>query len=413
MKILVSALESSSNLHLKEVLLHLAQETDHSNTHKTLEIIGIFDKQITQDFINKKTCSEYTQQNRVSTINIIANPSFDPKDFSVMGFSDVVRKLPFILYAQKTLIKLAQDADKILLMDSSSFHIPLARKIKQAAKHAGTKSPPIFYYILPQLWAWKAWRAKELERYCDKLLGILPFELTYYSEQARKSGQICYVGHPLLDEIEEDLLEHRARKLSSQQDNKPCLVFMPGSRKGEIERIFPIFYEVARALPNTHKILVVPTIFARENLESIYETSLATKGALRDFEVCFNTKKALKMADFGFICSGTATLEAALLGVPFVLGYKSAMFDYYIAKMFVKIRYIGLANIFYNALNNEPEGRGDSNMHIELLQQNLTKDKLLAAYHNANAQSFLDNAYKLRAYLKNGSALNVANIVRL
>lgn len=147
------------------------------------------------------------------------------------------------------------------------------------------------------------------------------------------------------------------------------------------------------------------------HLQAIYESDPSTKGALQDFTLCFETRSALMQADFAFICSGTATLEAALLGTPFVLGYKAAWLDYYIARCFVHLRYIGLANIFYNALCGEKPGCGSSTIHQELIQGSMSAENLLQAYRQAQAQDFIDNAYKLRAYLKHGSARNVARIL--
>lgn len=353
MKLLVSALEPSSNLHLKSLVKYLG---------KDIEFIGIFDE----------------------SLSVFGTPLYSPKDFSVMGFVDVAKKLSFFWQAHKQMCDLAHSADKILLMDSSSFHIPLAKKIKSLHMHA-----PVYYYILPQVWAWKKWRAKSIWQHCDALLAILPFEVDLYPSKAR------YVGHPLLDEIPESRVNTKGSGV----------VFMPGSRKGEIRRIFPEFQKVAKSLGRIQKTLVVPPYFQTQNLESIY-------GDISDFEVCFDSKEALWNAEFAFICSGTATLESALIGTPFVLGYRAATLDYYIARSFVRLRYIGLANIFFNALNKEPPGNGASAMHIELIQENLTAKNLLEAYQSFDREKFYTHALQLRSYLKYGSAVNVANILR-
>lgn len=357
MRILVSALEPSSNLHLGEVLKHLNDD---------IEIIGVFDGNL---ILNEK---------------LKKNALYTPRDFSVMGFVDVGKKLPFLLKAQKELAKLAESADKVLLMDSSSFHIPLAKKIK--SKYPST---PIYYYILPQVWAWKKWRAKSIEANCDKLLAILPFEVGYYKSKAQ------YVGHPLLDGIGESRSNFKGQGV----------VFMPGSRAGEIRQIFPVFKQVAKSLQGIKKTLVVPQFFQSQNLESIY-------GNLDDFEVSFDAKVALWNAEFAFICSGTATLEAALIGTPFVLGYKTARLDYCIARALVKLRYIGLANIFFNALCGEVPGLGENKLHIELIQDSMNVKNLLEAYEKFDRKKFYQDSLKLRAYLQYGSALNVANILK-
>ena len=492
MKLLLSALEPSSNIHAQKVIKEIIRkvikesinplpkgENTQDNQQKTsqnslpinlpkiqitkIEITGIFDKnleqqilqELSQEFKQKQTAQNLESTQIASPKDTIANdfindfisnhlaftPLFFSQDFSIMGFVDVAKKLPFILKAQKTMLHAAKEADKIIFLDSSSFHLPLAKKIKSS----GIKAP-IYYYILPQVWAWKPWRTKKLEAFFDKLLAILPFELSYYSLEARQGKKIEFVGHPLLDELDFAIL--KSRQAQSAQDKNPQnqnpqnstknitkhIVFMPGSRRGEIARIFPTFIEVARLLEQKNictKTLVIPTFFAsksQKELESIY-------GDLSGFELSFDTQKSLKEADFAFICSGTATLEAALLGTPFVLCYKAATLDYLIARAFVGLRYIGLANIFYNALCGESAGRGESKMHEELIQGDMSVDNLLSAYNSelerAKNGHFIKCAKELWEYLsvqnakdknhKNkdkiphkkyyGSAQNVANML--
>ena len=492
MKLLLSALEPSSNIHAQKVIKEIIRkvikesinplpkgENTQDNQQKTsqnslpinlpkiqitkIQIAGVFDKnleqqilqELSQEFKQKQTAQNLESTQIASPKDTIANdfindfisnhlaftPLFFSQDFSIMGFVDVAKKLPFILKAQKTMLHAAKEADKIIFLDSSSFHLPLAKKIKSS----GIKAP-IYYYILPQVWAWKPWRTKKLEAFFDKLLAILPFELSYYSLEARQGKKIEFVGHPLLDELDFAILE--SRQAQSAQDKNPQnqkpqnstknitkhIVFMPGSRRGEIARIFPTFIEVARILEQKNictKTLVIPTFFAsksQKELESIY-------GDLSGFELSFDTQKSLKEADFAFICSGTATLEAALLGTPFVLCYKAATLDYLIARAFVGLRYIGLANIFYNALCGESAGRGESKMHEELIQGDMSVDNLLSVYNGelerAKNGHFIKCAKELWEYLsvqnakdknyKNkdkiphkkyyGSAQNVANML--
>lgn len=478
MKLLLSALEPSSNIHaqkvIKEIINKIIKESTKSKPKDLpkIQIIGIFDKnleqqilqELSQDFKQEQAIQNLESSQSANSKDTIANdfisnhlsftPLFFSQDFSIMGFVDVAKKLPFILKAQKAMLHAAKEVDKILFLDSSSFHIPLAAKIKSS----GIKAP-IYYYILPQVWAWKPWRSKKLEALFDKLLAILPFELSYYSLEARQGQKIEFVGHPLLDELDFAILESRQsmqtqppQDKNSQtqnfQDKSPQnqnlqnstknitkhIVFMPGSRRGEIARIFPTFREVARLLGQKNictKTLVVPTFFASKSpkeLESIY-------GDLSGFELSFDTQKSLKEADFAFICSGTATLEAALLGTPFVLCYKAATLDYLIARAFVGLRYIGLANIFYNALCGESAGRGESKMHEELIQGDMSVDNLLNVYNSelerAKSGHFIKCAKELWEYLsaqntedknhKNkdkiphkkyyGSAQNVANML--
>ncbi len=340
MRLLVSALEPSSNLHLKEILKYT----------KDIELIGIFDKSL-------------------------GSPLYDINSMAIMGIVDVIQRLRFFFKIADKMVKLASSADKILLMDSSGFNIPLAKKLKK--KYPDKE---IIYYILPQVWASRPKRAKKLELYCDRLLGILPFEISYYKSKAE------YVGHPLLDEIR-----------VKNQANKNIIAFMAGSRKSEIEKLLPIFKEVRKKLSDKRAILIIPSTFSNEKIKSLY-------GDINEFEISQNTQTTLSKAEFAFICSGTATLESALIGTPFVLVYIAKKIDYAIGTKILKISQIGLANIILSHHNN-------STLHRELLQDEVTIDNLLDEYYSIDRKRFTIKAKELRKYLKYGSSKRVANII--
>ncbi len=347
--ILVSALEASSNVHLEEL---------RRNLPKDYRFIGVFEGN---------------------------GALYSPREFSIMGFKDVIGRLGFLLKVHKEMVQLAKQADMVLLMDASSFNIPLAKKIKKQDSHK-----KIMYYILPQVWAWKKWRAKTLEKYCDFLGAILPFEAGYYQQKAQ------YVGHPLLDEI----------KYYKKDIKGETLVFMPGSRKSEIAKMFPLFVEVARILEQNERfkrrVLVVPSFFRGLDLKALYGEDI------KWFEISYDAHKSLFEAEFAFICSGTATLEAALIGTPFVLAYRAKTMDFLIARMFVNLHYIGLANIFYNALNDETPGLGESQLHPELIQHFLSVESLLKAYETMDRERYFKESLRLREYLASGSSRKVA-----
>jgi len=344
MKLLVCALESSSNLHLKELLKYLP---------KDIELFGIFDKSL-------------------------GTPNYDTSDLAVMGFVDAIKRLPFFLKLNNEMVTLSSKADKILLMDSSGFNLPLAQKIKK--KYPNKE---IIYYILPQAWAWKKKRIPKIEKSCDKLLSIIPFEQDFYT----KKEKITYVGHPLIDEI---------HKFKDAISNNKKVAFMPGSRSGEIKKLMPIFSQVASKL-DEEAILIIPPHFNDEYISNTY-------GDVSQFTISRNTHKTLQEVDFAFICSGTATLEAALIGTPFVLNYIAKPFDYFIAKNLLKIKYIGLANIFFDKMGLKP-------LHKEFIQEDVTVDKLLDEYNNINKELFLENSKLLRDYLKHGSSRNAAKAI--
>ncbi len=342
MKLLVSALEPSSNLHLKELLKHT----------EDVELMGIFDKTIKEDI-----------------------PLHDISEMAIIGVVDAIKKIRWFFKIADEMVTLAKDADKVLLMDSSGFNLPLAKKLKTAYP-----DKEIIYYILPQIWASRPKRAKKLEQYCDKLLGILPFEIKYYQSKAQ------YVGHPLLDEIQ---VSH-----SSESDT---IAFMPGSRKSEINKLLPVFKELRKKLSDKKAILIIPGSFSEEKIAALY-------GDISEFEISKETHTALAESEFAFICSGTATLEAALIGTPFTLSYIAKKIDFVIGTKFLGIKQLGLANIILLHYNN-------TTLHNEILQEEVTVDNLLKEYYNTDRKIFADKANELRAYLGHGSSQNVAKII--
>jgi len=342
MKLLVSALEPSSNLHLKEVLKHTEE----------LELLGIFDKSL-------------------------GDPLYDISEMAIMGFTDTLKKLRWFFNVADEMVALAKEADKVLLMDSSGFNLPLAKKLKEAYP-----DKEIIYYILPQVWASRPKRALKLEKYCDKLLGILPFEVDYYPQK-----KAHYIGHPLLDEI----------RFQTEAKEEETIAFMPGSRKTEISKLLPVFKEVRKKLSDKKALLIIPSSFNEEKIKDLY-------GDISMFEISKETHAALAQAEFAFICSGTATLEAALIGTPFTLSYIAKKVDFFIAKKLLNITQVGLANIILTHYNR-------TTLHNELLQDEVTVDNLLKEYYNTDRKIFAEKAKELRTYLGHGSSENVAKII--
>ena len=344
MKLLVSALEHSSNIHLKALKQELSPD---------VELVGIFDKEL-------------------------GSPLVDLSSLAIMGFVDALKKLRYFFKLSDTMVELAGDCDKVLLMDSSGFNLPLAKKIRK--KYPDKE---IIYYILPQAWAWKQKRISVLEKTITHLASILPFEKSYYS----KNAPITYVGHPLLDEIKE---------FKNELTCKNKIAFMPGSRRGEIKKLMPIFTELREKL-DCEAYIIVPKQFTKEELKEVY-------GTLSEFKIVYDAHQTLRECDFAFICSGTATLEAALIGVPFILSYIAKPLDYFIASRLVKLNYIGLSNIMFDKFKGEA-------LHPEFIQKDVTAQNLFDAYQKFDREKFLNNSKELRKYLSHGSSKTVAAII--
>jgi len=346
MKILVSALEHSANVHLTSLKKELGND---------VEFVGIFD-------------------------NALGKPIVDLRSLAIMGIVDALKKLRFFFKLADEMVELAKDVDKVLLIDSSGFNLPLAKKLKKRYPNK-----EIIYYILPQAWAWKKKRIPVLARTIDKLASILPFEPSYYP----KDAPIEYVGHPLLDQI--------TTFKTSLSDSIEHITFMPGSRKGEITRLMPLFSELRKSLHVKRASVIIPHYFSQDEIAKLY-------GNLDGFEIVHDAHKTLYEADFAFICSGTATLEAALIGTPFVLAYKAKPLDYFIGSRLVKLSHVGLANIMFQKYKHQE-------IHPEFLQDDVTVQNLLEAYKHYNREDFITNSQELRAYLQHGSSKRVAQII--
>jgi len=344
MRLLVSALEHSANVHLAALKKELSDE---------VKFIGIFNADL-------------------------GTPIIDLRSLAIMGIVDALKKLRFFFKLKDEMLELAQSADKVLLIDSSGFNLPLAKAIKKRYP-----DKEIIYYILPQAWVWKRRRIPVLERTIDHLASILPFEKAYYSETA----PIEYVGHPLLDEI---------FRFKSSPEGNGKIVFMPGSRRAEITKLMPIFKQVQKDLDRA-SLIVIPDFFDEKKIDDLY-------GDISSFERTSDAHKALYESDFAFICSGTATLEASLIGIPFVLSYIAKPFDYFIGNLLVKIEYAGLGNIMFTKVS-------DHALHPEFIQDDVTVENLLDAYHRFDTQRYFQDSQALRGYLKHGSSLRVAKMI--
>ena len=209
----------------------------------------------------------------------------------------------------------------------------MARK----AKRAGIKT---HHYISPSVWAWKKNRVRTIQRDIDHLHVILPFEKEWY---AREGVDVHWVGHPLLE-----LLDEEKQTTASPSGGKPRLLLLPGSRAQELERMLPILVRTALSLPEFEAVVAG----APGRSIADYRTAVDA-GIPIEFG---RTRSLMRSCDIGLITSGTATLEAALLGLPHVVCYKTSRMTYAFARLLVQSKWIGLPNILLqqNAVPEHP-----------------------------------------------------------
>ena len=258
--------------------------------------------------------------------------------FSIIGFSQIPERLPRIVgHLRQTLRALRRgQPDALVVIDSPGYNLWLARFV-----HRGDPALPIFSYVSPSVWAWRPQRARSMRRFINHVLALLPFEPAAHQ---RLGGPPCsYVGHPIIAEVA--ALRPNAEEARRRLADPPVLLVLPGSRRGEIERLAAIFGKAAGLLRDRVGPLeiVVPTV---PNLAPAVETAIRTWPVPARIVVDAAEKHAIyRIARLALAKSGTVTLELALAGIPMATAYRVSAFDYALGRMLVQVPSIILANL--------------------------------------------------------------------
>ncbi len=266
-------------------------------------------------------------------------------DLAILGLLEIGRALPKFWRAYKLLKQAALERkpDAVILVDWPDFNLRLAR----ALHRRGIK---VIYYISPQLWAWRSYRANTIERDVDLLLSILPFEKEWYAD--RGIDQVEYVGHPLAGEVVPRLSRAEFCREMKLDPRLPIIALLPGSRRKEVERILPSMLEAAALIsarqPEVQFVVVVAPSRSSEEIRTIIRAQRATPLPLPS---CLHivssgqSRDALAAADAAAIASGTATLEAALLVTPMVVVYKESTINWNVLGRLITVDHYGLVNL--------------------------------------------------------------------
>lgn len=287
---------------------------------------------------------------------------------SFMGFVEVLQNLNTIRRTFHFIKKDIQtfDPTALILIDFSGFNLRIA-------KWASEQGIMVHYYIAPQVWASRSSRVEKIRAYVDHLYVTLPFEPEFYSKHHYKA---TFVGHPLIDAIADSNKEETQRFLHNHKlGARPVIALLPGSRKQEISRILP---ELIKAVQNFNGFDIV-VAGAPSQSESFYQPYL---GGLKI--VFGQTQQLLRIAHLAVVTSGTATLEAALIGTPQLVVYKTSPISYSIGKRIVTLKYISLVNLILNRTAVEELIQNDCNpkkigasinrLLNEEVRERLTKD---------------------------------------
>lgn len=259
----------------------------------------------------------------------------DYSEVSVVGITEVLKQLPSLRRAMGRLVDEAQRRRPPLaiLTDFPGFHLRLARKLSPL----GTRNT---YYICPQFWAWRPWRANLVRRRFAQALCIFPFEEKFY----RDAG-VCvnFIGHPLVGQVQTSLSRAEFCKEYDLRPDRPIVTILPGSRRGEIAYHAPILAEalalLKTALPAVQAVIAVAPGVHRTDLEAFF----ASGHPVRFIEG--GTYDALEAGDLAIVSSGTATVEAALLGKPMIVIYKLSPLTARLAKPLVRTKFFSMVNL--------------------------------------------------------------------
>lgn len=285
------------------------------------------------------------------------------EEMAVVGISEILENLSLLKKVFNSLVQQIQERkpDIVLLLDYPDFNLRLARKMKEA----GVK---VFYYISPQVWAWRKNRIYDIKKYCEKVFLLFPFEKEFYDRYQVPNE---FVGHPLLDDLDLNLLDQNQlsfrRSQYGVQKNQKILALMPGSRKGEIRQHMAIQLQVARELAKKYAhlrifILLAPSL-KKEDLDIYFENFPTEYTLIQD-----EPYKMISLADYVLVASGTATLMVGLMEKPMVIMYKVNWLTGVIGNYLTRgLKYFGLVNLI---LDQEiaPERKQDQVNVNELIQ---------------------------------------------
>lgn len=304
------------------------------------------------------------------------------RELAFMGVWQVLRNLPRIWRnfgdAKRDITDYAPDA--VILIDYSGFNLRLAPWLKEQ----GYK---VYYYISPQVWASRPKRVETIRTSVDRLFSILPFEPTFYQQY---NYEVTYVGHPLIDVVADHIPAPNFRQRWGL-DDRPIIALLPGSRRQEIRAVLPTLLTVVEHLPDYQFVLAGAPGIASE----FYTTWIKDQPSVT--LVTQQTYALLAQSHAALVTSGTATLEAALFGVPQIVCYRAGALFYALAKRIIQVPYIAIVNLIANQA-----------IVPELVQDDLNPAQLLTTLepllHASERDQMLADYAALRQQLGSGGA---------
>lgn len=305
---------------------------------------------------------------------------------AILGLWEIASTLPkfWRAFRKLTAAAAAQKPDAVILIDWPDFNLRLARWLHR-------RKFPVIYYVSPQLWAWRSYRAGSIRRDVDLLLSILPFEKDWYA--ARGMTHVEYVGHPLAGNVRAQFDREEFCRRHNLDPSRPIIALLPGSRHNELARIFPPMLDaasvIAKQRPEIQFVAVVAPTRDPQEVDEIIAGRRGNSAPANSLCVVHHeTREALAAADAAAVASGTVTLEAALLGLPHVVVYKESFLNWHLLGSLINVEHYGLANLI--------AGR---RVAVELMQNDLNGERL--------AQELLDLIEPIRNRAARSALLEV------
>lgn len=266
-------------------------------------------------------------------------PVVEADRLSIVGLAEIGRALPMFLDARRKLLAAADERQPAvaILVDFPEFNLKLARSLKR-------RGIRVVYYISPQLWAWREYRVRTIRNYVDLLITILPFEKDWYA--ARGIDHVEYVGNPLAREVHADRSRDEFCDAHGLDAAEPVVSLLPGSRHKEIVRIFPVMIDAAVRMwherPEIQFVAAAANDSSRRDIAGLLRSRSEPP---RITLVASETYDALNASDAAVVTSGTATLEAGILGTPMAIVYRTSWLNYTLFEPLIEVDHYGLINL--------------------------------------------------------------------
>ncbi len=273
------------------------------------------------------------QRMREAGVELVA----DAGEIAVVGIFEVLKKLPAVFRIRRRLVKeaAARRPALAILIDSPGFNLGLARQLR----NLGVR---IVYFIGPQVWAWRPGRVRWIKRRVERMLVIFPFEEEFY----RKHGVAAtYVGHPLVDQVHPSMTREEFFKQNGLDPHQLLVAVLPGSRPGEIGHHLPVILEACKQLRSELRPISPQFMLAAASSLNVRDFNSYLQGTPGVTVVEGQTYDALSAADCAIVSSGTATVEAGLLGVPMVVIYRLSRLTAFVARRLVSTPFFAMVNL--------------------------------------------------------------------